>query len=99
MTIESTPGGLASTDGLGAGADAHTEWREAGHCTNCHAPVTLVHNSTHPTCREDGARYVDASRPDRGWCMFRCGHCHAVIEDKWAPNAELRGRPLADGPA
>ena len=76
----------------GAGSEARKEWREAGTCTNCDTPVTLVHNSDHPTCRMDRRRYVDARFPDRGWCLFRCKACHAVIDENWAaseaPNVE-----------
>jgi hypothetical protein len=77
------------------GAEARKEWREAGACTNCDTPVTLVHNSDHPTCRMDRRRYVDARFPDRGWCLFRCKACHAVIDKNWAaseaPNVVVTG--------
>ena len=64
------------------------ERRQKGQCTNCGAPVTLVHDSEHPTCRRDGKRYVDDRTPDRGSCLFRCRQCHAVIDSNWMPLAD-----------
>ena len=77
---------VLSSEGLGAVSEARREWREEGACTTCDTPVTLVHNSDHPTCRMDRRRYVDARFPDRGWCLFRCKACHAVIDKNWAPS-------------
>lgn len=90
--IDSGPLALKSNEGLGAGSEARKEWRQAGACTNCDTPVTLVHNSDRPTCRMDRRRYVNALRPDRGWCLFRCDKCHAVIEDNWAPTEAPNSR-------
>jgi len=81
---ELAPGKVRLSDQLGAGAEARNEWREAGACTSCDTPVTLVHNSDHPTFRMDRRRYVDARFPDRGGCLFRCKACHAVIDENWA---------------
>ena len=105
MAQVDSPALVRLSEGLGAGAEARKEWREAGTCTNCDTPVTLVHNSDHPTCRMDRRRYVDARFPDRGWCLFRCKACHAVIDKNWAaseaPNVadKRHGTVLRDGSA
>lgn len=70
-------------------APGAAEAREDGFCGDCGAPVIRVTNSILPTCRTDGVRYVDATRRDDGWCMFRCHNdeCRAVISDTWQPKA------------
>lgn len=74
-----------------------TEVREAGCCGQCGAPVLRVSNSILPTCRTDGRRYVDATRRDDGWCMFRCHNdqCRAVIDETWRPQAAPDFGPVA----
>ena len=60
------------------------EVTEYGRC-KCGRHVNRIQNSTHPTCRRDGMRYVYANRADTGWCIFKCEDCGSVIEDSWSP--------------
>lgn len=70
------------------------ERRIPGACT-CGRSVTKIENSTCPTSRRDGARFVYTERTDDGWCIFRCEDCLQVIDEQWKPNGDFSSTDTA----
>lgn len=59
--------------------------RILGRCSVCKTTVTKIINSSLPTFRNDGIRFVYSEKPDFGWCIYRCDKCKNIIDETWKP--------------